>query len=290
MSVIYNPSKKQSAVWLFDCTMGNPNGDPIRNNLPRIDLVANRGIVTDVCLKRHIRNYLEEAGKDVNPERNKLLIQENTVINDIIKRAYTACELSTVKRKTTIEEQQQSLLWLLDNFIDLRLFGGVLSTGDLKAGQYNGPVQVTFAQSIDPIYPEIVSITRCAATNNVEGKDNKTFGKKAYIPYGLYKAHVVYSPCRDTYKKVTEEDLRLLWGAIANCFEINLSAAKGMLATKGLWIYTHKNRLGNYPLHKLFDNVTVVKTVEAIPVKFDDYTVKVKTDYPKDLVTCTEVV
>jgi CRISPR-associated protein Csd2 len=276
----YDPSIKHCALWAFDCTMGNPNGDPDRGNISRQDLSTGLGIITDVAIKRKIRNYLEIKGESLSDrERYKILIQEGSVINEQIERAYLDLDYDTKSKKnqTTPEDQQKVLQWMIKNYIDLRFFGGLLSTGNLKAGQYCGPMQITFAQSVNQIFPSEITITRAASTTREENKDNKTMGKKTYIPYGLYLTRIFYSPCKDTYKLVTEKDLHLFWEAVANCFEVNRSASKGLIASQGLWVFSHSSQLGNFPEHKLLDSIQFEST-KSIPTRYKDYKIIVDDD------------
>lgn len=285
-----DPTKQHCALWVFDCSMGNPNGDPDFNNLPRQDLSTGIGFITDVALKRRIRNYFQVVGQTETPENYKILIQEKSVINETIERCYTELgfDVKSLKNRTTVEEQQQVLKYIISNFVDVRLFGGVLSTGSLKAGQYTGPVSITFAKSVDPIVPCEIAITRCASTTRDETKENKTIGKKTYIPYGLYVTKIFYSPCNDVYQQVSEKDLRLFWDAVANCFELNRTASKGHMATQNLWIFSHRSKYGDMPAHKLFNTVKLVKKCDGSPLTYDDYEVQTNFDnLPPEKITVT---
>ncbi|MFM6108609.1 MAG: type I-C CRISPR-associated protein Cas7/Csd2, partial [Sphaerospermopsis kisseleviana] len=223
MTAHLDPTKKHDAILLFDCLDGNPNGDPDAGNQPRIDPQTNQGLVTDACLKRKVRNYVEMLSKDeTTPERYKIFVEEGSVLNEKISRAYTAVGLP--QKEGTPEDQLKVAKWMQQNYYDLRMFGAVLSTG-LKAGQVWGPVQISFSRSIDPVFPQSFCITRCAATVENEDKDNKTIGRKEAIPYGLYRSHVFYNPSLASH--VTERDLELLWESLVKSWEFDRSASRG---------------------------------------------------------------
>lgn len=267
-----DPTKKHDAIFLFDCLDGNPNGDPDAGNQPRIDPETRQGLVSDACLKRKVRNYIEMLGKDESePERFKLFVEEGSVLNEAIKRGYIALNLYTKDLKEGTPEQQAAVAkWMQANFYDLRMFGAVLSTG-LKAGQVWGPVQINFARSIDPVLPQSVTITRCAATEEKAGKDNKTMGRKELIPYGLYKSYVFYNPhLRD--ESVTSRDLELFWQALVKMWEFDRSSARGFMACRGLFVLTHEAKYGNAPVHQLFERLSMAATSET-PRQFSDYAV-----------------
>ncbi len=270
-------TRRHEFVLLFDVTNGNPNGDPDAGNLPRLDPETNCGLVTDVCLKRKIRNYVELA-KDEEPGY-RIYVTEGAVLNDKHRQAYVAIrgesdEVKTAKKLNPKgdEEARRIRDWMCANFFDIRTFGGVLSTG-INAGQVRGPVQITFARSIEPVLPLEVSITRMAATNEAEKKqrddagsddertDNRTMGRKHIIPYGLYRAHgFVSAPLASHSVKGTgfsEADLALLWEALGNMFEHDRSAARGEMATRGLIVFEHESKLGNAHADALFERVKI---------------------------------
>jgi CRISPR-associated protein Csd2 len=276
MTVHLDPTKKHDAILLFDCLDGNPNGDPDAGNQPRIDPQTNQGLVTDACLKRKVRNYVEMVGKDeATPEKYKIFVEEGSVLNEKISRAYTAVGLP--QKEGTPEQQLEVAKWMQQNFYDLRMFGAVLSTG-LKAGQVWGPMQISFSRSIDPIFPQSVSITRCAATQETlkkDGgtKDNKTMGRKEVLPYGLYKSYVFYNPhLAEKSGCVIERDLELFWQALIKAWEFDRSSARGFMACRGLYIFSHASKYGNAPVHELFDKLKIRSTVDA-PRSFSDYQV-----------------
>ncbi|MDD5952678.1 MAG: type I-C CRISPR-associated protein Cas7/Csd2 [Oscillospiraceae bacterium] len=276
-------------VILFDVENGNPNGDPDAGNLPRIDPETGYGLVSDVCLKRKIRNYVETVKEDTPGYR--IYIKENVPLNRSDKEA---CEYVGVpddpkklkEAKKQLEKEGRSLdRELLDfmcqNFFDIRTFGAVMTTyvkGALNCGQVRGPVQIGFARSVDPILPQEVAITRVAITTENDAKDKKTeMGRKYIVPYGLYRAEGYISA--NLARKTTgfsEEDLSLLWEAILNMFETDHSAARGKMAVRDLMIFRHDSELGNAPSHKLFDLVTVQKKPDVIaPRSYRDYIVSV---------------
>ncbi|MBS9386245.1 MAG: type I-C CRISPR-associated protein Cas7/Csd2 [Dolichospermum sp. BR01] len=287
MTAHLDPTKKHDAILLFDCLDGNPNGDPDAGNQPRIDPQTNQGLVTDACLKRKVRNYVEMVGKDeTTPERYKIFVEEGSVLNEKIRRAYVAVGLP--EKEGTPEQQAQVAKWMQQNFYDLRMFGAVLSTG-LKAGQVWGPMQVSFSRSIDPVFPQSVSITRCAATNEKEGKDNKTMGRKEVLPYGLYKSHVFYNPhLAGKSGCVTESDLKLFWEALIKAWEFDRSSARGFMACRGLYVFSHASKYGNAPVHELFDKLQIKSNV-AVPRSFTDYQVVLDDLKLPDGVTLTKL-
>lgn len=293
MTAHLDPTKKHDAILLFDCLDGNPNGDPDAGNQPRIDPQTNQGLVTDACLKRKVRNYVEMLGKDEpTPERYKIFVEEGSVLNEKISRAYTAVGLP--QKEGTPEDQLKVAKWMQQNYYDLRMFGAVLSTG-LKAGQVWGPVQISFSRSIDPVFPQSVSITRCAATEEKEKKDgvkkdNKTMGRKEVLPYGLYRSYVFYNPHLALAEKsgcVNERDLALFWQALIKAWEFDRSSARGFMACRGLYVFTHASKYGNAPVHELFDKLQIKSTVD-VPRSFADYQVDLDEVLP-DGVTLTKL-
>jgi CRISPR-associated protein Csd2 len=280
-----DPTKKHDAILLFDCLDGNPNGDPDAGNQPRIDSETRQGLVSDACLKRKIRNYVELVGRDeTEAAKYKLFVEEGAVLNKTIERGYVALDYDTKKIKEsklkegTPEQQDAVAKWMQANFYDIRMFGAVLSTG-LKAGQVWGPVQVNFGRSFDPVLPQTATITRCAATEEREGKDNKTMGRKELIPYGLYKSYVFYNP-HIRSESVTQRDLELLWDALVKAWEFDRSASRGFMACRGLYVFTHENKYGNAPVHELFDRLQVNSSSDT-PRQFSDYEVLLdESDFP----------
>ncbi|MDR0852892.1 MAG: type I-C CRISPR-associated protein Cas7/Csd2 [Clostridiales Family XIII bacterium] len=263
---------------LFDVENGNPNGDPDAGNMPRVDPETGIGLVTDVCIKRKIRNYVGLKHKDESP--NKLFIKE--VLNDKLEAAYAASnEASTedVKKtdaKSTIQNAQD---YMCENYFDVRTFGAVMSTGNKPAGVVRGPVQLNFAKSIDPVNPQEITITRMAVTTDKEAEKGNvnTMGKKQFVPYGLYRQEGYISArlAQDT-TKFNEEDLSLFWEALINMFEEDHSAARGKMVVRKLIIFKHESPIGNAPSHKLFDLVSVNRIDDKRPVRsFSDYDIRV---------------
>ena len=273
-------------VYLFDVTNGNPNGDPDAGNLPRLDPETNRGLVTDVCLKRKIRNYtaLEKSDADGRLESGyNIYMQEKAVLNNQHKQAYEALNIEPESGKMPKDETKARDLtaWMCKNFFDIRAFGAVMTTG-VNCGQVRGPIQMAFASSIDPIVPLEVSITRMAVTTEKEAEkqsgDNRTMGRKHIVPYGLYRAHGFISAKLAERTGFSEDDLELTWRALVNMFEHDRSAARGEMAARKLIIFKHANAMGDAPAHVLFDSVKIERTegeADTSARSFSDYRVSV---------------
>ncbi len=262
-------------VLLYDVENGNPNGDPDAGNMPRIDPETGYGIVTDVCLKRKVRNYAELVKGDAKGYR--IYVKEGTPLNQNHVEAYQAIGLKT-KADATLVQVNQARQWMCANFFDVRTFGAVMSTGD-NCGQVRGPVQINFSRSIDPIVQQEVTITRQTVTRIEDAANERTMGRKHIVPYGLYRAegYVSAKLANDETKGTgfSEDDLALFWDALVNLFEHDHSAARGKMAARRLFVFKHKDELGNAPSHKLFELVTVEKKDGVVtPRKFGDYTVK----------------
>jgi CRISPR-associated protein Csd2 len=273
-------------VFLFDVRNGNPNGDPDAGNMPRMDAETGRGLVTDVAIKRKIRNYVAMVRGDV--PGYDIYMQERAVLNRAHERAYTALGLKSEAKKLPKEEAKARDLtaWMCGNFFDIRTFGAVMST-EVNAGQVRGPVQFTFAESIDPIVPMEISITRSSVTNEKDALQNdRTMGRKHIVPYGLYRAHgFVSGRLANDAKKGTgfsEADLSLLWEALENMFDHDRAAARGEMTARGLVVFKHDSDIGNAPAHKLLERVTVARANgDSPPRGFGDYAVTVnRTDLP----------
>jgi CRISPR-associated protein Csd2 len=269
-------SNRYEFVLIYDVENGNPNGDPDAGNMPRIDPETGYGLVTDVCLKRKIRNYVEMVKGDAAGYR--IYIKEGIPLNTNHKEAYLAVGLEPGK-KAPIEGVNKARIWMCKNFFDIRTFGAVLSVGD-NCGQVRGPVQLNFSRSIDPIVQQEVTITRLTVTREEEAEKERTMGRKHIVPYGLYRvegyisAKLANDPTKGT--GFSEEDLELFWEALVNMFEHDRSAARGKMAVRKLVIFKHDSDLGNAPAHKLFELVTVHKKADANPPRsFSDYEVGV---------------
>jgi CRISPR-associated protein Csd2 len=268
-------SNRYEFVLLYDVENGNPNGDPDAGNMPRIDPETGYGIVTDVCLKRKIRNYVEMVAGD--KPGNRIYIKEGIPLNTNHKEAYLAVGLEPGK-KADVAGVNKAREWMCKNFYDIRTFGAVLSVGD-NCGQVRGPVQINFSRSIDPIVQQEVTITRLTVTREEEADKERTMGRKHIVPYGLYRAegYVSAKLANDETKGTgfSEEDLQLFWDALVNLFEHDHSAARGKLAVRKLFVFKHDSDLGSAPSHKLFDLIQVEKNDGVVvPRKFGDYRVK----------------
>lgn len=274
-----NPiNKRFDFVVLFDVINGNPNGDPDAGNSPRIDPETGHGLVSDVCIKRKIRNFIcmSKPGAD----GYDIYVKEKAILNQQHQRAYNALGLkSDTKGKDSADNADKARQWMCQNFFDIRMFGAVMSTG-VNCGQVRGPVQFAFAKSVDPVVPLEQSITRMAVTTEKESESqeggNRTMGRKEIVPYGLYCAHGFISPHLAADTGFNEEDLKLLWEALKMMFEHDRSAARGEMASRKLIVFEHGSALGNAPAHVLFDRVKVeLKDKTKPPRAFSDYAVTV---------------
>jgi CRISPR-associated protein Csd2 len=274
-------------VLLFDVQDGNPNGDPDAGNLPRIDPETGMGLVTDVCLKRKIRNYVQltkdhdAPAQDVPLEghRFEIYVKERAILNNQHERGYAALKLKSDEKKSNRDDVNKVQAWMCQNFFDVRTFGAVMSTGK-NAGQVRGPVQLTFARSVDPIMALEHSITRMAVTTEKEAEDqsgdNRTMGRKYTVPYGLYVAHGFVSAHLANQTGFDTDDLALLWESLGSMFEHDRSAARGQMATRGLYVFEHADKLGSAPSHKLFECIHVQRKPDvAAPRSFADYAVQI---------------
>lgn len=289
-------------VILFDVENGNPNGDPDAGNMPRVDPETGLGLVTDVCLKRKIRNYVEDVKEDADGYR--IYIKDQMPLNrkdveagkafgiqeqlEAIQKAGTkeAKAIGTKLKKDDPEIDLKLRDWMCSHYYDVRTFGAVMTTfvqGALNCGQVRGPVQLGFARSIDPVLPQVITITRMAVTTEADAESkNNTMGNKYIVPYGLYRAEGYVSA--NLARKVTgfsEEDLQLLWQAILNMFENDHSAARGKMAVRELIVFKHESELGNAPAYKLFDAVHVERREGVdVPRRYSDYIVTVDENLP----------
>jgi len=277
-------------VLLYDVENGNPNGDPDAGNMPRIDPETGYGIVTDVCLKRKVRNYVEMMKGDSTGYR--IYVKEGIPLNQNHVEAYKAVKGLEPGKKADMAGVGKAREWMCANFFDVRTFGAVMSTGD-NCGQVRGPIQINFSRSIDPIVQQEVTITRQTVTKIEDAEKERTMGRKHIVPYGLYRAegYVSAKLANDETKGTgfSEEDLALFWEALINMFEHDHSAARGKMAVRKLFIFKHKDELGNAPSHKLFELVKVSKKPEANPPRsFGDYEVAVDKAGVPDGVTLIE--
>jgi len=272
-----NPIKNRyDFVLIFDVKDGNPNGDPDAGNLPRLDAETGQGIVTDVCLKRKVRNYVQLT-KDADADKGyDIFVKEKAILNLLIDEAHQQEEVKTKEKGAKTEAARQ---WMCKKYFDIRTFGAVMSTG-LNAGQVRGPVQLTFGRSVDPIVVSEHSITRMAVATEREAEaqsgDNRTMGRKNTVPYGLYVAHGFVSPALANQTGFSEDDLALFWQALRDMFEYDRSAARGLMATQKLVIFQHASALGNAHASDLFNLVKLTRKDLAKPARdFSDYTVEI---------------
>ncbi|OGS92099.1 MAG: type I-C CRISPR-associated protein Cas7/Csd2 [Gallionellales bacterium GWA2_60_18] len=268
-------------VLLFDVKDGNPNGDPDAGNLPRVDAETGRGLVTDVSLKRKVRNFVGLVKGEQPPF--DIYVKEKAILTQQQEKAYLALGLDPKgkdgKRKGG-DDVEIAKKWMCQNFYDIRTFGAVMGLKEANCGQVRGPVQLTFARSVDPVVAQEHSITRMAVATAAEAEkqdgDNRTMGRKFTIPYGLYVAHGFVSAHLANQTGFGEEDLELLWQSLAQMFEHDRSAARGEMATRGLYVFKHESQLGNAPAHSLFARVQPkLKDGASVPRDFNDYSVTV---------------
>ena len=306
MSTDKSLAHRYDFVLVFDVKDGNPNGDPDAGNMPRLDAESGHGLVTDVSLKRKVRNFVglvkeqEERAPIEGEKRFEIYVREKAILNHQHQRAYSALNLDATpeeqapeateniatdakkkkpakdKRKGSADDVSQARQWMCQNFFDVRTFGAVMSTGT-NCGQVRGPVQLTFARSVEPIVALEHSITRMAVTNEkdqAEDGDNRTMGRKHTVPYGVYVAHGFVSSFLAKQTGFGEDDLELVFQALSQMFEHDRSAARGEMSTRGLYVFKHDSELGNAPAHALFDRLQVTpKEPGAVARSFDAYSV-----------------
>jgi len=271
-------TRRYEFVPYFDVQDGNPNGDPDAGNLPRIDAETGIGLVTDVCLKRKVRNYILQTKGNQPP--HEIYVKEKAILNEQHKRAYQAIgagemvEKKEAKKRTGGDVVEEARQWMCQTFYDIRAFGAVMTTG-INCGQVRGPIQMTFARSVEPIVTLEHSITRMAVTTEEEAAkqqgDNRTMGRKYTVPYGLYRAYGFVSPFLAQQTGFSADDLELFWQALEQMFEHDRSAARGLMSTRALVIFEHKSALGSRPAHQLFQRVTHRRRSDGPARSFDDY-------------------
>lgn len=269
-------------VMFFDVENGNPNGDPDAGNMPRTDPETSFGIVTDVCIKRKIRNFVELA-KEGEPGFN-ILIKSDRSLNSKFTEAYEEQGLKANPKGSRKDDVKKAQTYICKNYYDVRTFGAVMSTGDYSCGIVRGPVQINFAKSLDPVLTQDIAITRQAVTTDKDFAEKQNeMGRKSFVSYGLYRCEGYVSAM--LAQKVTgfsEEDLELLWQAIINMFENDRSAARGKMCLRKLYVFKHDSALGDAPAHILFDKISVVKNADiAAPRRFEDYTITVDNNMPQ---------
>lgn len=265
-------------ILLFDVENGNPNGDPDAGNMPRIDSETGYGLVTDVCLKRKIRNFVELVKKDA--EGYDIYVREGSVLNTQHRKAYSSAGIEPESKKLPKNEEDAKMItaFMCRHFFDIRTFGAVMTT-EVNCGQVRGPVQINFARSIDPIVQQEITITRMAVTSEKDAeKKDREMGRKHIVPYALYRAEGFVSASLAEKSGFTAEDLELLWEALINMFDHDRSAARGKMAARKLIIFEHETPLGNAPAHRLFDLVAVDRKDADRPARtYNDYEVSVNT-------------
>jgi CRISPR-associated protein Csd2 len=291
-----DPARRHDFILLFDVTDGNPNGDPDAGNLPRVDPETMQGLVTDVCLKRKVRNWVDATqGKET---RYKIFVENRGYLVDHKKRAYEAVGA----KKGEDDKADKAREWMCKNYFDVRAFGAVLvgKKGEgYNCGQVRGPIQLTFARSVDPVVPLDLSITRVALENpgdkpredDEEKAATGTMGRKALLPYGLYKGYGFVNPhfAKDT--GLSSDDLSVFWEALQGMWDLDRSSSRGLMALRGLYVFTHEDGVGNAPAHTLFERVHVKRkdAVEAAR-QFENYTVTVNDKNLPDKVKLTRLV
>jgi CRISPR-associated protein Csd2 len=262
-------------VWLFDIADGNPNGDPDAGNMPRVDSETGHGLVTDVCLKRKIRNYVGLVKGEEPPY--EIYVKEKAILNNQHERAYKHYEMKPESKKLPKDKEDEKKItgWMCQNFFDIRTFGAVMTT-EVNAGQVRGPVQISFARSIDPIVSSQHTITRMAVTTDAESDKqqggNRTMGRKYTIPYGLYRVHGYISAPLAEKTGFSDDDLELFWEALKCAFEHDRSAARTNMTTRAIWIFRHESKLGNTCADALFKTIRIErKSSDHPPRAFEDY-------------------
>ena len=285
--------KRYDFVFYFDVQDGNPTGDPDAGNLPRIDSETGAGLVTDVCLKRKVRNYISITKG--NAQGYDIFVKERAVLNRAIGAAWDEAnpEVEEKSKKSDKTDKQSAednaRARMCEKFYDVRTFGAVMSTGDKGAGQVRGPIQITFSRSVEPVVISEHSITRMAVTNEKDVDKERTMGRKFTIPYGLYRAHGFVSPHLAGQTGFTQEDLNVFWDALLEMFELDHSAARGMMSARKLVIFEHKTALGSAPAHELFERVMCERVTDGPAREFKDYKITIDGEEIKEPKTIVNV-
>ena len=282
-------------VYIFDVQNGNPNGDPDAANAPRVDAEDMHGIVTDVCLKRKVRNYVQtivaEDDKNEFQEGYDIFVKDKAVLDALVEKIYDYESVKIIKdkdkKKEEVKKKEEAKNLLCKNYFDIRTFGQVIATSG-KQDQVRGPIQLTFARFVDEITPRPLTITRCAVTK--EEKKERTMGRKNIVPYGLYVCYGFISANLAKQTDFSEKDLALFWDALKNMFDVDRSAARGLMSAQKLIVFKHNSPLGNAPANKLFDLVKVEKVCDGAPRSFSDYTVTIDKDKLPANVTVEELI
>jgi CRISPR-associated protein Csd2 len=281
-------TKRYDFVLLFDVKDGNPNGDPDAGNLPRLDAETGNGLVTDVCLKRKVRNFvqLEKQGK----ERYDIFVKEKAILNNAIDEAYKDLGIdANAKKPAKGENIEKGRGKMCEKYFDIRTFGAVLSVG-ANDGQVRGPVQMTFARSVDPIVSLEHSITRMAVTKAEDVDKERTMGRKFTVPYGLYVSHGFISAHLAAQTGFNENDLNVFWEALEKMFWEDHSAARGEMNVRGLYVFEHDSALGRASAHELFEKIKIERKDSSIPARsFDDYKVAIDETMPEGVTLIRKV-
>lgn len=260
-------------VYLFDVQDGNPNGDPDAGNLPRVDAETAQGLVTDVCLKRKVRNYVQVAKG--NTTGYDIFIKEKAVLDNLVEDVYRE---ESIQKASKEKKKDTARVLLCKKYFDIRTFGALIATSE-KQGQVRGPIQLTFARSIDEINPLEHTITRMAVTKEGDRDKERTMGRKSTVPYGLYRCHGFISANLAKQTGFSQEDLTLFFDALKNMFDVDRSAARGLMSARKLIVFRHNSELGNAPANKLFDLVRIKKKcIETAPRSFSDYEITIDYD------------
>lgn len=307
-----DPNRRHDYILLFEVTDGNPNGDPDAGNMPRVDPETMHGLVTDVCLKRKVRNYVALTNSEA--EGYEIYVKEKAILSQVQGRAYQALGVEapaitedegeapakTGKDKKPSRKASDGQTvnkardWMCQHFYDVRMFGAVMSLKENNAGQVRGPMQMTFSRSVSPITPMDISITRMAVATEKEaeaqGGDNRTMGRKTMIPYGLYVGHGFFSAPFAKQTGVTAADLELFWAALMNMWDLDHSASRGLMSCRGLYVFSHEKDLGNAPAHTLFAKLEArLKTGVPTPRRYEDYAVTLNREMPSGVQLTTLV-
>lgn len=297
---IKDVNKRYDFKLVFDVIDGNPNGDPDAGNLPRVDPETMQGLVTDVALKRKVRDYVQITRGD--EQSYDIYVKNRGILTNEQRKAYEAIgeEEPETKSAKVVKDARE---WMCQTYFDTRMFGAVMSTKKYNAGQVRGPMQITFARSIDPVTPFDMTITRVALTNASDGKKKDTayedeeearhgqMGRKAFLPYGMYEAHGFYTPAFAMDTGVKENDLAVFWEALVNMWDLDRSAARGRMACRGLYVFAHESKYGNAPSHQLFDRIVIDKKEDGIVARsYKDYKTTINEDELPSGVTLHNIV
>ena len=286
VTTFLNTQRRHDFTLLFDVIDGNPNGDPDAGNQPRMDMETMQGLVTDVAIKRKVRDFVDMSFSD--DPACKIYVQSESYLTETRARVFA-------DRNNGSPEPTEARKWMCEEFFDVRMFGAVMSMTQNNAGQVRGPVQFTFARSIDSILPMNATITRVAlerrgdAPSEAEDENTApthgTMGNKNIVPYGLYRCQGFFNPHFAQQTGVSSNDMEILWSALLNMWDVDRSAARGFMSCRGLYIFSHESRLGNAPAHRLFDRITISKNEGvSAPRQFSDYTVSVDEDLPDGII------